>query len=110
MNKKPDVEVIFKFNNTRKTPAFDGYRPAHLIADGCLTTGVHHYYNVKEIPPNGVASGTITFIDPESYPRTLWIGKKINVQEGARVVGYATITNIFNQILYAEPFNILTEE
>ena len=30
------------------------------------------------------------------------IGKKINIQEGARVVGYATITKIFNPFLCLE--------
>lgn len=40
MNRTPDVEVIFKFNGTRTNPAVDGYRPAHLITDSYLTTGV----------------------------------------------------------------------
>ena len=48
------------------------------------------------------AKGTITFLSPEAYPHCLWIGKKINIQEGARVVGYATITKIFNPLLCLE--------
>ena len=94
MNQLPDVEVIFEFNGTRKSPANDGYRPAHLITDNYLTTGIHHYYGVESVPPNGTVKGTITFLSPESYPHCLWIGKKISIQEGAHVVGYATITNI----------------
>ena len=86
MNRTPDVEVIFKFNGTRTNPAVDGYRPAHLITDSYLTTGVHHYYKMNAVPPNGTATGTITFLSPEVYPHCLWIGKKINIQEGARVV------------------------
>jgi len=43
MNRSPDVEVIFEFNGTRKNPANDGYRPAHLVMDDYLTTGIHHY-------------------------------------------------------------------
>lgn len=102
MNVVPDVEAIFEFNGTRKTPANDGYRPAHLVVDNYLTTGVHHYYEVDSVPPNGTAKGTITFLSPEAYPHCLWIGKKINIQEGARIVGYATITNIYNPILQSE--------
>ena len=60
MNRTPDVEVIFKFNGTRTNPAVDGYRPAHLITDSYLTTGVHHYYKMNAVPPNGTATGTIT--------------------------------------------------
>lgn len=102
MNRTPDVEVIFKFNGTRTNPAVDGYRPAHLITYSYLTTGVHHYYKMNAVPPNGTATGTITFLSPEVYPHCLWIGKKINIQEGARVVGYATITKIFNPLLCSD--------
>ena len=102
VNKTPDVEVIFEFNGTRNHPATDGYRPAHLITDNYLTTGIHHYYRSGSEPPNGTAKGTITFLSPEVYPHCLWIGKKIRMQEGARIVGYATITKIFNPLLCAE--------
>ena len=99
MHNTPDIEVVFKFNGSRKTPVFEGYRPAHLIRDDYLTTGIHHYYNVNEVSPDGTAMGTITFITPEFYPHCLWIGKKINIQEGEKIVGYAIVINIFNQNL-----------
>ena len=102
MNRSPDVEVIFEFNETRRTPAKDGYRPAHLVTDNYLTTGLHHYYGVESIPPNGTAKGTITFLSPASYPHCLWVGKKIRIQEGDRIVGYATITSIYNPLLRGE--------
>lgn len=102
MTRFPDVEVIFEFNGTRKRPVYDGYRPAHLVMDNYLTTGVHHYYGVESISPNGTAMGTITFITPEAYPHCLWIGKKIRIQEGSRIVGYATITSIYNSLLCLE--------
>ena len=98
----PDVEAVFEFNGTRKNPANSGYRPSHLVVENYLTTGVHHYYEVDSVPPNGTAKGTITFLSPEAYPHCLWVGQKINIQEGARIVGYATITNIYNPILQSE--------
>lgn len=99
MNHLPDVEVLFEFNNARKLPAKDGYRPAHLIKDNYLTTGIHHYYDSESIPPSGTAKGTITFISPEFYPHFLWVGKKIAIYEGEKIIGYATITAIYNQLL-----------
>lgn len=102
MERSPDVEVIFEFNGTRKNPANDGYRPAHLVTDAYLTTGIHHYYGVESVAPNGTAKGTITFLSPESYPHCLWIGKKIRMQEGGRIVGYATVTRIYNPLLRLE--------
>ena len=102
MNRQPDVEAMFEFNGTRKTPANDGYRPAHLVLDNYLTTGIHHYYNVSSVPPDGTAMGTITFLTPEAYPNSLWVGKRISIQEGAHIVGCAIITNIYNPLLKAE--------
>ena len=98
----PDMEVEFRFNGTRKYPAKDGYRPAHLVTDNYLTTGVHHYYNVNEVASNGTAIGTITFISPEEYPNCLWIGKEISIQEGEKVVGVAKVLRIFNPVLEKE--------
>lgn len=95
----PDAEVTFRFNGTRRTPAADGYRPAHRIREDYLTTGVHHYFGVSEVAPDGTARGTITFITPESYPHTLWPGKVVPIQEGERVVGHATVEQVLNPIL-----------
>lgn len=97
----PDVEVRFAFNGTRKSAVCDGYRPAHLVLDDYLASGIHHYYDVVSVPPLGTARGTITFLTPDAYPHCLWIGKRISIQEGARVVGYATVERIFNPILEA---------
>ena len=105
MYKKPDVEVLFEFNNTRKTPVEHGYRPAHAVKPDYLTTGVHHYYNTDVVQPGDSALGTITFITPEYYPHCLWVGKRMAMQEGSRVVGYATIRKIFNPILVAKDSN-----
>ena len=101
-DQKPDVEVLFEFIGTRKYPVADGYRPMHLVMGNYLTTGVHHYYNVQTVPTNGTAKGTITFISPEAYPNSLWVGKKINIQEGERIVGYATILKVLNPALLGE--------
>ena len=73
-----------------------------MIMDNYLTTGVHHYYEVQTVPSDGTAKGTITFISPEAYPRCLWIGKKLNIQEGAKIVGYATILKVLNPDLLSE--------
>jgi len=102
LDNKPDVEAIFEFDGVRKSPTIDGYRPHHLVNDTYLASGTHHYYDVAEVPPGGKAKGTITFLLPEFYPSCLWVGKKINMQEGLRIVGHATITKIFNPILEAK--------
>ena len=57
-----DVEVIFVFNGERKRNLMSGYRPAHLLADGYLTTGIHKYFGVNSVAPNGIVEGTIRSI------------------------------------------------
>lgn len=97
--REPDVKVLFEFTYERKNPVISGYRPNHLIKDDYLTCGVHEYFDVEKILPGGQAYGTITFITPEVYPATLWKGKRITIQEGARPVGYATVIEVYNPIL-----------
>ena len=88
-----DVEAIFFFLDNKKVN--EGYRPAHLIKEDYLTTGVHHYYKNDD----DEIRGTITFITPEYYPKSLWIGKILDMYEGGKIIGYAKIVNIFNPIL-----------
>ncbi len=96
---KPDIEVQFVFNNERRTRMKDGFRPAHLVQPNYLATGIHHYYNRESVFPNEKAMGTITFLTPEYYPHSLWVGKIISVQDGSRVIGYAVVKRIFNSLL-----------
>ena len=98
MKNRADIEVLFKFIGFRKGRVFEGYRPSHLVKEGYLTTGIHSYYNLNREPCDDLRD-TITFITPEEYPHTMWIGKKITMYEGSRIIGYAVVTKIFNSIL-----------
>ena len=89
-----DVEAVFHFEKDRKL--YEGYRPAHLIKENYLTTGVHHYFNTDE---TNNAKGMIAFLSPEYYPHCLWCGKNIDMYEGSRYIGYAEITKIINPLL-----------
>ena len=101
-SRTPDVEVAFYFNGTRRCAVRDGYRPAHRIREDYLTTGVHRYFDTDEVAPDGTARGTITFITPEAYPASVWVGKILDIQEGGRVVGTATVEKILNPVLLRE--------
>ena len=98
-----DVEATIKAlsieEGGRQNEFVNGYRPAHLVKNDYLTTGVHEYYDTYKIKLGEYGLGTITFITPEAYPHCLWIGKVIKVQEGSRIVGDAKIRKIFNKLL-----------
>ncbi|MCR5072780.1 MAG: hypothetical protein K6A39_02980 [Clostridiales bacterium] len=96
---RPDVEVSFSFNGTRQSPAADGYRPPHELIRGNLTSGIQHYYNKQTVEADGTAEGTINFLKPEFYPKTLWIGKEIPFYDDCKIAGTATVRLIFNPVL-----------
>jgi translation elongation factor EF-Tu-like GTPase len=101
-----DIEAKITFLITeeggRKHPAFSGYRPAHLVKDGYLTTGIHQYYDREKVELGETVLGTITFVTTEAYPECLWVGKRISIQEASHIVGFAEITKIFNKTLLKE--------
>lgn len=96
MNLKPDIKA--KITLTGQDWVCSGYRPAHLVGN-YLTSGAHQYFNRDELKLNETVEGTITFISPEIYPQSLKVGMKISFQEGSRIMGYAEVLEIYNDIL-----------
>ena len=47
MQFESDVEVKFEFVDDKKNSLYQGYRPAHMVKENYLTTGVHKYYNME---------------------------------------------------------------
>jgi hypothetical protein len=101
--RQPDLEADVTFLATsaggRSSAARSGYRPAHLVTEDYLTTGVHEYVGADEANPGETVRARITFLSPEVYPRSLWVGKIIVVQEGGHVVGSAKVVEILNEVL-----------
>lgn len=94
---EPDVEALLKFVGYRKRKIFNRYKPAHLVIDDYLTSGVHNYDNLDENSEDEI-KGTITFLSPKEYTGSIWVGRVIEIYEGKSLVGYAKITKIFNPI------------
>lgn len=94
----PDIEVLFNFNGFRKRPFYDGYRPSHLICEGFVASGIHHYFGKKMINPNEKIFGTITFLKTDDFPK-LFLGETIEIREGEHIVGTAKVLKILNSEL-----------
>ncbi len=103
LEREPDIEAEVTFLPTeeggRHTSAYSGYRPAHLVKDNYLTTGVQHYIGQEELKPGESCLAKIWFIAPEEYPHTIWVGKVIQFQEGAIIIGHAKVTKVYNDVL-----------
>ncbi len=83
----------------RTTVAQSGYRPAHKLYDNYLTSGVHEYPEGGGIAPGETAHVRVWFITPDVYPSSLWVGRVLQVSEGARAVGTLTVTEVLNPVL-----------
>ena len=83
----------------RTSPAHTGYRPQHRIKPDYLTSGSHEYVGTKTLAPGETADTYITFLTPEAYPRTLHTGLVLEVAEGSRIVGYAEVLDVYNELL-----------
>lgn len=92
-----DAKAILEDIGVRKVSVFSGMRPAVKIRDDYMTTSVITFNDSST--KAGVYDAEVTFISPEYYPNSLWIGKKLEVYEGAKQIAYLTITEILNPIL-----------
>jgi translation elongation factor EF-Tu-like GTPase len=99
----PDIEVKVRFLSTedggRNNPIYSGYRPQFTVAPNMQTSGEHQFLQKDIVYPGEEASANILFIAPEHHPKTLWVGKEMEVKEGSRLIGNAVVTKIFNQNL-----------
>jgi len=73
------------------------YRPQHVFREDWITSGMHRYIGQDRIEPGETALADISFLSP--LEASLEIGSTLRIQEGSRVVGYAKVTKIFNDLL-----------
>ena len=95
----PDAEVILELiatsENGRKTAVHTGYSPIYKIVPDHFNSVRHVILNEEQkIHPGETEKAKIWFITKE--PQSLFLNQKINVYEGLKLVGYATVINIFN--------------
>jgi elongation factor Tu len=100
--KNYDIEAVVK--NCRKSKNYfaDGYRPAFDIHKAYSTSGEISLVDKKRVEYNEQAVALISFLTPEVYPKSIWVGKEIAFREGLFITGYAVVTKIFNKALESD--------
>ena len=83
----------------RSVPAESGYRPHHRLLGHYQTSGEHHYVGCSALNPGETAESTISFLEPLAYLKSITKGDVIEISEGSRVVGHATILAVLNPVL-----------
>lgn len=92
-----DIKAIFKYSSEFGRRYSSGFRPAVLIKEDYLTTCLLTFSN--NINSNEEFEVEGVFISPEYYPHSLWVGKVLDIYEGAKIIGHITVTEILNPIL-----------
>ena len=100
-----DIKALIINLRESKNSFKSGYRPAFDvgISEQYLTTGRINfgdpdfflYYNQKK-------EASVSFIAPDIYPRTLWVGRILSFYEGNKKTGEAEVLEIYNQTLMKE--------
>ena len=97
IDRKPDIEAIVENIGTRGCAIFPNYRPHFEVEKFSHTSGMLLFEGKIEVGESKKVE--VAFITPEYYPNCLWINKKVSIGEGSKIVGYATITKIYNEVL-----------
>lgn len=94
-----DIEAIIKNLRASKSNISTGYRPTFEILQNYWTSGVIDFIDCELLKYNNETRANIRFLTPDSYPRSIWVGRKMVFYEGKKITGYAIVTQIFNKIL-----------
>jgi translation elongation factor EF-Tu-like GTPase len=99
----PDAEVMLELTASssggRLLHVISGYRPQYVVKPDYHTSVAHHFVGVDRVSPGERAKAEVWFMTPEVYPHSLWEGRRIEIAEGARRVGVATILKVLNPLL-----------
>ena len=94
-----EVTLLKTEQGGRESPIFCGYRGCHLIKEDYLTSSSMKFINDEMISPSDTRLALVQYITPEVYPASLWVGKKMNLQEGSKVIGYTVVKEVYNNTL-----------
>jgi hypothetical protein len=102
----PDAEVTFEltaFSAVDGGPRYVlfGYRPQYVVKPDYQTSVAHQFLGVDRVWTGERVKAEVWFISPEAYPHSLWEGRRIEIAEGARRVGVATVLKVLNPLLAA---------
>lgn len=97
-------DIRAEVTNLRESMSAFGnkYRPMFKISNrqNYLTTGEITFSDPNlMLEYNNMEEAYVSFISPEVYPHTLWVGKNLYFYEGNRLTGKAVVLEIYNKIL-----------
>lgn len=95
----PDVVALVTNQRASKKAFGNDYRGCCAIQEDYLTSSMFQTLDGKFIEYEKPSRTYINFLSPEVYPYTLWVGRELELYEGARLVGTMIIEEIKNKNL-----------
>ena len=97
-----EVTLLSTSEGGGKTSICSGYKGQHLIKENYQTSGNIQLIDKNILNPGETATAFVNYLSPDFYPKTLWIGKEMELKEGGRIVGRTIVKEIYNKILLKE--------
>ncbi|WP_157655175.1 hypothetical protein [Burkholderia ubonensis] len=99
----PDLIVNFSLTAHRSggssKKVISGYRPIYKVRNDYGSSAHHEFVDATGVCTGHQCKAEVWLLSPEAYPHTFWLGRRVEVAEGSRVVGVADVLEIVNPLL-----------
>ncbi|WP_258167921.1 hypothetical protein [Paraburkholderia sp. BL21I4N1] len=76
-----------------------GYRPIYKARPDYWSSAYHEFVDGKGVETGGNSEAEVWLLTPQAYPQAFWIGRRVEVAEGTRIVGLIEVLQILNPLL-----------
>ncbi len=99
----PDLIVNFSLTACRSDGSLkkviSGYRPIYKVRTDYWSSSHHEFVGATGVCTGQQCEAEVWLLSPEAYPHTFWLGRRVEVAEGSRVVGVVDVLKIVNPLL-----------
>lgn len=101
--RQPDLIVNFSLSACRadgsSEEVLSGYRPIYKVRADYWSSARHEFVDATGVCTGHQSKADVWLLSPEAYPKTFWIGRRVEAAEGPRIVGAADVLAILNPLL-----------
>jgi len=99
----PDLIVNFSLAAHRSDGSLkeviSGYRPIYKVCADYWSSAHHEFVDATGVCTGQQRKAEVWLLSPEAYPHTFWIGRRVEVAAGSRVVGVVDVLQILSPLL-----------
>jgi hypothetical protein len=99
----PDLLVNFALtalrNDGLSKRVMSGYRPIYKVRSDYWSSAHHEFVDGNGVETGGNCQAEVWLLTPQAYPQAFWVGRRVEVAEGTRIVGLVEVLQILNPTL-----------